>query len=378
MTVVASDRPEPIRRGEFENRLERARATAAETGADGIVVVGRGGGTHDRHGDLMYLTGHYQAYSYLRDRPPLWTHRAHSILVAPVEGKPTLICSTEEPGEVCAISDVQIGDIGALAPRAIGRLVRPLLVGADVLPLSLARRLPLGACVVDDEFVERLRRVKSESEQAILRFACALGRDAFAELAEAAVAGATEADAASAAAGTSVRGGAAVYFITIAAGDRNPHYTGRPSPGFRGERRFVAGEIVRVDLCLVLDGYYCDFGRTFVVPGARNDRAQHLISAAEEGLAAAVDSARPGASAGEIARVGTAALPAGISAVYPPHWGHGLGMGWEGPWLLEGNEELIAAGYALAVETCVSDGTLFASGEHDILVTNCGPEVLTS
>src|SRR6188472_1645872 len=85
--------PPRISREEYSERQHRARELAERAGASGVVVIGRGGGTYDRHGDLWYLTGHYQTFPYLHDRPPLWSGRAHAVLVLPVEGESLLICS---------------------------------------------------------------------------------------------------------------------------------------------------------------------------------------------------------------------------------------------------------------------------------------------
>jgi hypothetical protein len=48
-----------IPRVEFIARQERLREIVEERGWPGIAVLGRGGGAYDRHGNLMYLSGHY-------------------------------------------------------------------------------------------------------------------------------------------------------------------------------------------------------------------------------------------------------------------------------------------------------------------------------
>ena len=63
----------PLDRVEYKRR-QRAFADRLD-GADlpGAVVVSRGGSTLDRYADVMYLTGHYQSYSYLPDEPGLFS-----------------------------------------------------------------------------------------------------------------------------------------------------------------------------------------------------------------------------------------------------------------------------------------------------------------
>ncbi|MDX6593573.1 MAG: ectoine hydrolase, partial [Gaiellales bacterium] len=160
----------------------------------------------------------------------------------------------------------------------------------------------------------------------------------------------------------------------VAAGDRDRFYTGRPSPGYRAERLFVTGETVRLDLVIVYQGYYCDLGRSFAVGGADAD-VSAAVSRLREGLTAAISAAVPGATAGDVAAAGVKALGSAEQA-YPPHWGHGLGVGWEGPWLLPNSDEELAPGYVLAVEATISVGCVTVSGEDDMLVGD-PPEVLT-
>lgn len=373
--------PERIRidRNEFLARQDRLRAAAAERGWPGVAVLGRGGGTYDRHGDLMYLSGHYQTFVYLPDRPPLWSGRSHALLVIPVEGPAILLCSAPEVDPDVVVDDVRFAsDFPAEAAALLGELGGGGFSGFDVAAASLARRLPLDRFEPGEPLIEGFRRHKSEAEQWLLRHACAIGTEAVEALMAAAQPGATEGEAVAAAAEVVVRAGGALYAVTLAVADRAAGFTGRPLPGFRAERRFAAGEVARLDLAWVYEGYYCDFGRSWVVGGCgENERAAALISSLRSGLDAAVAAASPGATAGAVARAGFAALPARVEAGYPPHWGHGLGMGWEGPWLLPDNDEPIEAGYALAIEAVVRSDGLAAGGEYDVLVTRSGPDILT-
>jgi Xaa-Pro aminopeptidase len=169
--------------------------------------------------------------------------------------------------------------------------------------------------------------------------------------------------------------GAGFYTVSLdTSGGSGPRFG-----GFRGLRRFEAGETARVDLVLVYEGYYCDFGRSWVVGGReRSPGGAALVDVLRAALDAAVAAARPGAVSGEIARAGLAALPADVETAYPPHWGHGLGMGWEGPFLVADGEEPIEEGFALAVEVALHRDGIVVSGEHDVLVGADGPEILTA
>jgi Xaa-Pro dipeptidase len=351
---------------------------AASRAAPGIAVVGRGGGTYDRHGDLWYLTGHYQAYPYLHDRVPLWSGRSHAVLVLPVEGPSVLVCSAPEVDDVVAVDDVRSGgDFAAICRDALAPVLEGgLMVGLDALPASLARELPVGSMIADDELLERLRRRKSASEQAILRHAVGIASTGITQLIAAATEGATEAEAVAAGLQPALEAGAWPYMLSLAAGDRMTSYTGRPSPGYRPHRSFEAGEIVRLDYVVVYDGYYADFARTFAV-GTPTDAVLDAVSRLRDALRAAIEAARPGAQAGDVAATGAARVEGGEIG-YPPHWGHGLGLGWEGPWLLPGSSEPIERDFALAVEATIRYGAITVSGEENILVSDVGPEILST
>jgi Xaa-Pro dipeptidase len=354
------------------------RALVASRSAPGIAVIGRGGGTYDRHGDLWYLTGHYQAYPYLHDRLPLWSGRSHAMFVLPVDGPTVLVCSAPELEDRLPVDDVRAGGEfaaecrNALAPVLAGGL----LVGLDALPASLARELPIDRMTVDDHLLEPARRRKSATERALLRYATRIASVGLDGMIDAARPGVSEAEAVAAGLEPALRAGAWPYMVSVAAADRSASYTGRPSPGYRPDRQFERGDLVRIDYVIVYDGYYADFGRTFTVgpPGGDERRA---ITTLRRALQAAVGAARPGAAAGDVAAAGSALIGDGELG-YPPHWGHGLGLGWEGPWLVPDSPEPIEEHYALAIETTIRYGEITVSGEENVLVSAKGPELLST
>jgi Xaa-Pro aminopeptidase len=344
-------------------------------------VFGRGGGTYDRHGDVLYLSGHYQSFVYLRDRPPLWSGRSHTLLVLPVEGPPTLLSSAPDLDEDLAVEDVRVTrDFPRDAAPLLDQVAGGGLVGGDVVPYSLARELPLASFSPADDLLDELRRRKSPTEQRMLAHVCNVGSRAVSALMAQSLPGATEGEALAAAASEAYAEGAVIYVPALSAADRVTSYTGRPLPGYRYERRFSEGDLVRLDLVIVYDGYYSDFGRSWVVGGpGLNQQANALIVVVRNGLSAALAAIKPGIEAGAIARAGTAAVPPEFSLGYPPHWGHGLGLGWEGPMLLAESEDPIEDGMALAVEVTIQGaGGLAASGEENVIVRSGGAEVLTT
>jgi Xaa-Pro aminopeptidase len=133
---------------------------------------------------------------------------------------------------------------------------------------------------------------------------------------------------------------------------------------------------VRLDYVIVYDGYYADFGRTFTI-GSPDPAVQDAVTKLRRALAAAIQAARPGATAGDVAAAGAASVEDGRLG-YPPHWGHGLGLGWEGPWLLPGSAEPIEQDYALAIEATIQFGDITVSGEENLLIGVDGADVLST
>lgn len=368
--------------GAAEHRARQAalRAAAERRGWSAVAVFGRGGGTYDRHGNVRYLSGHYESYPHLHDRAPLWTGRALSLLVVEVDGPTTLLCAAPGHEDDLAVDEVRVAG-GAFAEQAgqtLSRLELAALAGLDAVPGPLARALPVDGFATADDVLEALRRVKSPAEQQVLRAAGRLGTRAVQAIIDAALPNATEGEAVASAAALAYGAGAPIYLLELAVGDRSESYAGRPLPGWRAERRLRRGELARLDLVLVLEGYYCDFGRSWVIGGSdAAPRYHELLTALRQSLDAAVDAARDGALASAVAQAGAAALPPGTRAGYPPHWGHGLGLGWEGPWLLPDSYEPLREATALAVETTLTSDVGTVAAEQNILVGPGGPELLT-
>lgn len=367
----------------------QAALAAALTGASlpGAVVVSRGGGTFDRHGDVAWLTGHYQAYSYLPETPGLFSGRSHCAAVIEAGGRCLLCTSVAEIDEARVTADgLRCGPsfagtiAGAL--RELG-LDGPVgLIGGDVMSHALAADLAgrgvarWRAC---DESLAALRRIKDADEVAVIRRAAALHRDAQAALEAELRPGRTEAQAAAAFARVALEGGAGLYFTAMASGSRSLYWAGQPVPGF-STRRLEAGDLVRFDMGLVLDGYLSDFGRTRVV-GPPDAAQERLLSALHTGLDAAIAAVGPGVAVRDVAAAGDAALAdaAGIEAGFPAHWGHGLGLGWERPWMVADEPLSLEAGMYLAIERSVTlPGTGSAAAEQTLLVTGDGHELLSA
>jgi Xaa-Pro aminopeptidase len=388
-----------IGRAEYRERQIRFAAALAKAGLAGAVVVSRGGFTFDRLANVFYLSGHYQSYVFLPDTPPHWSGRAHTAIVVNNTAETLLCVSTPEYDPTAIVADeIRHGPsfAGSVveAMRSLGWAVGTVgLVGGDVLPFGYAEEIRLSLpdlrwCPVD-EIIEQQRRIKSPDEHRVIRRAARTNRRAMDAFRSTVVPGRTEAEAAAAATEAAMADGAALYYAAVSSGPMSWAYTSAPLPGF-SRRRFESGDIVRVDLCIVNEGYYSDFGRTFVA-GAASAPQQRLLDALHSSLDAVISAIQPGRRVPDITAAGDAALRAAgvaldgepstnqIVASYPAHWGHGLGLGWERPWMVSSETLEIEAGMYLAIEralTLAEVGT--AAAEQNLLVGEGGAELLTA
>ncbi len=386
-----------IDRASYLDRQQRFAAQLAEAGFDGALVVSRGGFTYDRAGDVLYLSGHYQSYVYLPDEPPLWSGRAHCAFLINRDGETRLCVSTPEYDDEVAADAVlhgeQFSDTIADGLRALGLLGgRVALVGADVLPTTIWRAISAALDRVtwqdDDGILADIRRVKSAEEETLVREVCAVNRRAVTAFFDTVSPGVTEADAVGVAANVAAAGGAGLYFAAVSSGELSNAYTSSFQPGF-SERVIRDGDFVRLDLCIVREGYYSDFGRT-VVAGSPSQNQERMLDALHHGLDAAIGAIGPGVAVRNVVHAGDRALtdlgvsldsrgaPGTIRAGYPPHWGHGLGLGWERPWMIESENIVIEAGMYLAIEKSLTlQGCGSVAAEQNLLVTENGIELLT-
>jgi Xaa-Pro aminopeptidase len=387
-----------IEPAEYRERRRRFAECVGAAGMDAAVVISRGGGTFDRFANVFYLTGHYQSYSYLPETPGLFSGRSHAALVLSASDQAVLCVSVPEVAtDRVAVDDVRYSDDFT---ATIAKACRDLranadrlgIVGHDVMPTEMWLRLRelLGFEALHDleDQLAALRRIKSPAEQSLVRVAAATGRRAVSTFLKTLRPGTSEAEAVAAATSVAIADGAGVYFAAVSSGPQSGYYTATPLPGY-GTRRLQDGDLVRIDLGIVLDGYLCDFGRTAVVgtPSADQDRLWVTLTGA---LDRVIDCLSPGMATADLVAVGDEALtsagvgapaagPSGMYASYPAHWGHGLGLGWERPWLVSSEPLTLEPGMVLAVERAITlDGVGTVAAEQNLLLTETGAELLTA
>ena len=169
--------------------------------------------------------------------------------------------------------------------------------------------------------------------------------------------------------------------------------------GIPSQRRVQYGDIVSLDVGIVLDGFVGDNATTVAV-GAVEPRTQQLLQVTEQALRAGIGAARAGNRVGDISHAVQTTVESQGFSVVREFVGHGVGRkmheepqipnygrAGEGPKLKAGMtlaiEPMINAGTSEVVMlsdgwTVVSaDGAPSAHFEHTVLVTEGDAEILT-
>jgi len=170
--------------------------------------------------------------------------------------------------------------------------------------------------------------------------------------------------------------------------------------GIPGSRRVEDGDLVSLDLGLVLDGFWADMGTTVMV-GKVPPEAARLVRTTRECLERAVDQAQPHGRIGDISAVVQAHAEKAGFGVIRQFVGHGIGRHMhEDPQVPNfgraGTGPELKPGMVLAIEpminqgspevyvkpdgwtVCTADGLYSAYAEHTVAITAAGPRVLTS
>jgi methionyl aminopeptidase len=164
-------------------------------------------------------------------------------------------------------------------------------------------------------------------------------------------------------------------------------------------RRLESGDIVGIDVGVLMDGYHADAARTFAV-GEVEPKTKRLLEVTRAALEAGIEAARAGARLGDVsAAIQAVAESAGFSIVRDLV-GHGIGQHLhEDPQVpnfgVEGRGLELEPGLVIAIEPMVNlggsevrtledawtivtiDSSLSAHFEHTVAITENGPDILT-
>jgi methionyl aminopeptidase len=169
--------------------------------------------------------------------------------------------------------------------------------------------------------------------------------------------------------------------------------------GIPGDRRLVEGDILNIDITVILNGWHGDTSRMFVA-GEPSTRARMLIDVTYRALMRGVGAVRPGATLGDLGHVIQSYVESQRFSVVRDFCGHGVGRRFhEAPNVLHfgrpGEGPVLRPGMFFTVEPMVNAGrpevkvlddgwtavtrdrSLSAQFEHMVGVTPDGCEVFT-
>lgn len=375
---------------EFAERRRRAVAAAKARKLDGLLVCSRGGGTLDRYADVLYLTNFYTHFPFIPDFEGNWSARAHTFLILPVDEVPELIIDVPDDGRIrlddgrVTYSDFVLDDaVKALKTAGLGK-ARIGLVGGDVVTFTMLNKLraALPDLVIEpaDDLLMALRSIKSPTEIALLRRASAIGSRMIEAMMAAAVTGATHGDVVAAGLNYLVPAGGMLYnsFMASGRGGDPSRFAKTNFPTWGSDKRLADGDWIRLGISGVVDGYVFDLARSKAV-GPVTNRQVELFESAIASIEATLAAIRPGATAGDLGAAGLdkqQAMGFAVDGVFSA-MGHGIGLGWDDPWLARGVDTPIVPNMVLSVERTITQDGYLGDYEESVLITPDGYERLT-
>ncbi|AYM14708.1 MULTISPECIES: type I methionyl aminopeptidase [Agrobacterium] len=169
--------------------------------------------------------------------------------------------------------------------------------------------------------------------------------------------------------------------------------------GIPGARRLVEGDVLNIDLAVIVDGWHGDSSRMYTV-GQISTKARLLIDATYETMMLGIAAVRPGATLGDVGHAMQSFAEANRFSVVEDFCGHGVGRGYhEPPSVLNygrpGKGLVLKPGMFLTIEPMLNAGradvkvladgwtavtrdrSLSAQFEHSVAVTEDGVEIFT-
>lgn len=350
---------------DFSQRLQHTQQLLLDQ-AHGAVIVGPSS-------DLHYLVGY--------DALPL---ERLTLLIVPAVGEPKLVVPELERERAQAFGSDQYASLVTYSetdnPIA---LAAALLRDADSIAvqqhlfsgftLALQHELPAQRFVSANPLLAPLRLVKTPSEVASLRAAAHAIDAVHAQVADWLEPGLTERQVGRRIAEAILDSHQRVNFVIVASGANgaSPHHE-------VSDRVLNQGDTVVVDIGGTRDGYCSDETRNFVI-GDPIDEYLEVHNTVVNAHAAAIAAVRPGVSAHAVdAAARQVITDAGYGEYFIHRTGHGIGLdAHEEPWIVAGNDTVLAAGMAFSIEPGIYLPGRFGVRIEDIVaVTEDGVDVL--
>lgn len=342
------------------DRLVRTQAVLAAQGVDAL-LVGPGA-------DLRYLVGYHAL--------PL---ERLTLLVVPAAGEPTLVVPelevprAHDSGATDRVALVSwretedpvasVAQLLAAAGAGSGALaVQDRLF--SVFTLALQAALPDAAWRPGSTVLRELRLRKEPEEIALLHAAGAAIDDVHAAVPGLLRPGRSETEVGRDLAELIRADHDEVNFVIVASGPNgaSPHHE-------TGDRVLAPGDAVVVDIGGTREGYCSDMTRDYAV-GHLPDGYAELHAVLEAAQEAAVQAVRPGVTAASIdAAAREVITAAGYGDAFVHRTGHGIGVEeHEEPWIVAGNELVLAPGMAFSVEPGIYLPGRYGARIEDIVV----------
>ena len=170
--------------------------------------------------------------------------------------------------------------------------------------------------------------------------------------------------------------------------------------GIPSEKTLKSGDIVNIDVTVIVDGWFGDTSRMYVAGGKPNRKAERLIEVTHEALMRSIEVAKPGNTFGDIGHAIQSYVEAQRMSVVRDFCGHGLGLVFHAPpnvlhYGRAGTGPMLEEGMIFTIEPMVNlgrpetkiladdwtavtrDKSLSAQFEHSVGVTEDGVEIFT-
>ncbi|MFN8721038.1 MAG: type I methionyl aminopeptidase [Rhodospirillales bacterium] len=166
------------------------------------------------------------------------------------------------------------------------------------------------------------------------------------------------------------------------------------------DKRLVEGDIVNVDVTVILDGWYGDTSRMWLVGERVRVQARKLVDVTYEAMMAGIEQVAPGAHLGDVGAAIMEVAHANRFSVVTEFCGHGIGHGFHQPPQvmhvgMRGRDMVLVPGMVFTIEPMINAGrpdtkvladgwtavtrdrSLSAQFEHQVGVTRTGVEIFT-
>ena len=317
-------------------------------------------------GDVNYTHGWVAGAFIIRGRDPVFLLPRNFVEFDLPEGV---------PGEVISVDEMDDGDaLFARAATSLGPAGR-IAIGARTwgsAVMRLMQAFPAVELVDGSRLANRLRRIKTPQELALMKGACGMADQSMTEVSDRVRAGVTELELAE-----------EVNFHLLRLGARTPSFdTAVWSMGPSDDRdanvrisqkALQGGNGISFDFGAVLEGYCSDFGRTVHVgdPGEEYRRVYEVVMAAQQ---AGIDTVRPGVTASAVHRATRQVIvDAGYGDWFRHRTGHCIGLDvHEEPFISPEDNTPLEAGMTFTIEPSVFWPGRVGVRVEDIIV--CTPD----